>query len=179
MSAGMSGEQMMKSWAEAQRQLLSNWLDMVRAAGGSGAMPDAKVWNQTVDSWRTAVMNTLDAQSIWTRTWIDSMLKTPGTPDGVQEMMRAGAGNIERWGEAQRELWQSWFDVMKETAKTATQAAQGGQASTRGKASAGQAAQAGEGLVDLWAATTRSLLDAQADWVRRWSDAIGDGESKN
>jgi len=164
----MSGEQMMKSWAEAQRQLLTNWLDMVRAAGGSGVMPDTKVWNQTVDSWRTAVMNTLDAQSIWTRTWIDSMLKTPGTPDGVQEMMRAGAGNIERWGEAQRELWQSWFDVMKETAKTATQA------STRGKASTGQA---GEGLVDIWTATTRSLLDAQADWVRRWSDAIGSGES--
>ncbi len=179
MSAGMSGEQMMKSWAEAQRQLLSNWLDMARAAGGSGAMPDAKVWNQTVDSWRTAVMNTLDAQSIWTRTWIDSMLKAPGTPDSVQEMMRAGAGNIERWGEAQRELWQSWFDVMKETAKTATQATQGAQASTRGKASAGQAAQAGEGLVDIWAATTRSLLDAQADWVRRWSDAVGDGESKS
>jgi hypothetical protein len=168
--SGMSGEQMMKTWAEAQRQLLTNWLDTVRAAGGAGAMPDAKVWNQTVDSWRTAVMNTLDSQAIWTRTWIDSMLKAPGTPDAVQEMMRAGAGNIERWAEAQRQLWQSWFDVMKETAKGATQA------STRGKAAAGQAAQTGEeGLVDLWAATTRSLLDAQTDWVRRWSDTFGGG----
>ena len=177
MSASMSGEQMMKSWAEAQRQLLTNWLDMVRAAGGGAATPDVKVWNQTVDSWRTAVMNTLDAQGIWTRTWIDSMLKTPGTPDAVQEMMRAGAGNIERWSDAQRELWQSWFDVMKETAKSATQT------TSRGKASTGQAAQSaarsGEGLVDLWTATARSLLDTQADWVRRWSDAIGSGDSKS
>ena len=175
MSAGVTGEQMMKAWAEAQRQLLSNWLDMARAAGGSGAMPDAKVWNQTVDSWRTAVMNTLDAQTIWTRTWVDSMLKAPGTPDAVQEMMRAGVGNAERWADAQRELWQSWFDVMKETAKSATQSTQ---TSARGKAAAGQAAQTGEGLVDLWAATTRSLLDAQADWVRRWSDAVSGGDGK-
>ena len=84
MSAGVTGEQMMKAWAEAQRQLLSNWLDMARAAGGSGAMPDAKVWNQTVDSWRTAVMNTLDAQTIWTRTWVDSMLKAPGTMQAMR-----------------------------------------------------------------------------------------------
>ena len=176
MSAGVTGEQMMKAWAEAQRQLLSNWLDMARAAGGSGAMPDAKVWNQTVDSWRTAVMNTLDTQTIWTRTWVDSMLKAPGTPDAVQEMMRAGVGNAERWADAQRELWQSWFDVMKETAKSATQSTQ---TSARGKAAAGQAAQTGEGLVDLWAATTRSLLDAQADWVRRWSDAVSGGDAKS
>ena len=176
MSAGVTGEQMMKAWAEAQRQLLSNWLDMARAAGGSGAMPDAKVWNQTVDSWRTAVMNTLDAQTIWTRTWVDSMLKAPGTPDAVQEMMRAGVGNAERWADAQRELWQSWFDVMKETAKSATQSTQ---TSARGKAAAGQAAQTGEGLVDLWAATTRSLLDAQADWVRCWSDAVSGGDAKS
>ena len=63
---------------------------------------------------------------------------------------------------------------MKETAKSATQTST--QTSTRGKASASQAAQSGEGLVDLWATTTRSLLDAQADWVRRWSDAIGGGD---
>ena len=176
MSAGVSGEQMMKAWAEAQRQLLTNWLDMARAAGGAGAMPDAKVWNQTVDSWRTAVMNTLDAQTIWTRTWVDSMLKAPGTPDAVHEMMRAGVGNAERWADAKSELWKSWLDVMKETAKSATQSTQ---TSARSKASAGQAAQSGEGLVDLWAATTRSLLDAQADWVRRWSDAVGGGDSKS
>ena len=65
---------------------------------------------------------------------------------------------------------------MKETAKSATQSTQ---TSARSKASAGQATQSGEGLVDLWAATTRSLLDAQADWVRRWSDAVGGGDSKS
>ena len=77
MSANTSGEQMIKTWAEAQRQLLTNWIDMVRAEGG---VPDAKVWNKTVDSWRTAVMNTLDTQAIWTRTWVDSLAKTPGAP---------------------------------------------------------------------------------------------------
>lgn len=165
MSASASGEQMMKAWADAQRQLLTNWLDAVRAAGGGGGVvPDAKVWNQTVDSWRTAVMNTLDSQAIWTRTWIDSMTKTPGVPDELQALMREGRENVERWADAQRQLWQSWFDLMRDTAKTTTSAS--------GKAKAA-AEQPGEGLVDLWTTTTRSLLDAQADWVRRWSDAFG------
>lgn len=160
MSANTSGEQMINAWAEAQRQLLTNWLDMVRSSGSAGAMPDAKVWNQTVDSWRTAVMNTLDSQAVWVRTWIDSLAKTPGAPDEMQTQMREGQDNFQRWIDAQRQLWQNWFAVMTDTAKT----------STRGKASAEQA---GEGLVDLWSSTTRSLLDAQTDWVRRWSDAFG------
>ncbi|HEU5348539.1 MAG TPA: hypothetical protein VFU63_07990, partial [Ktedonobacterales bacterium] len=113
MSASPSGEQMMKAWAEAQRQLLTTWLDTVRSAGNIGAMPDAKVWNQTVDSWRTAVMNTLDTQAIWTRTWIDSMAKAPGIPDAVQETMREGQETIERWAEAQRQLLTTWLDTVR------------------------------------------------------------------
>jgi hypothetical protein len=157
MSANPSGEQMIKAWAESQRQLLTNWMDMVRAGGGT---PDAKIWNETVDSWRTAVMNTLDTQATWTRTWIDSMAKTPGAPDEMQTLLREGQDNFQHWIDAQRQLWQNWFDVMRETTKGAA----------RGKASADQP---GEGLVDLWSSTTRSLLDAQTEWVRRWSDAFG------
>lgn len=160
MSANPSGDQMIKTWAEAQHQLLTNWLEMVRAEGGA---PDAKVWNKTVDSWRTAVMNTLDTQAIWSRTWIESLLKTPGTPDEMQTLMREGQENFQRWIDAQRELWQNWFDVMKDTSKS----------TTRGKAAAEQP---GDGLVEMWTSTTRSLLDAQTDWVRRWSDAFGGGK---
>ena len=157
MSANTSGEQMIKTWAEAQRQLLTNWIDMVRAEGG---VPDAKVWNKTVDSWRTAVMNTLDTQAIWTRTWVDSLAKTPGAPDEMQASLREGQENFQRWTDAQRQLWQNWFDLMKETAASAQ----------LGKAPSG------EGVVDLWSTTTRTLLDAQTDWVRRWSDAFGGGK---
>ena len=164
MSANMPGEQMMKAWAESQRQVLTNWLDMVRSSGAGGAIPDATVWNQTVDSWRTAVMNTLDAQAVWMRTWSDSLTKAPGVPNEMQALIREGQENMERWSDAQRQLWQSWFDLMRETTK-------GG---ARGKASADQA---GETLVDLWTSTTRSLLDTQAEWVRRWSDTIGGGKS--
>lgn len=154
-----SGEQMMKAWADAQRQVLTNWLDTVRTAGSAGVVPDAKVWNSTVDSWRTAVMNTLDAQAIWTRTWIDSMSKAPGIPDEMQTLMREGRENIEHWADAQRQLWQSWFDLMKETGKS----------EARGKAAANQS---GETLIDLWSSTAHSLLDAQSEWVRRWSDTF-------
>ena len=157
MSANPSGEQMIKAWAESQRQLLTNWMDKVRAGGGA---PDTKIWNETVDSWRTAVMNTLDTQATRIRTWIDSMAKTPGAPDEMQALLREGQDNFQHWIDAQRQLWQNWFDVMRETTK--------GQA--RGKASTDQP---GEGLVDMWSSTTRSLLDAQTEWVRRWSDAFG------
>jgi len=105
-------------------------------------------------------MNTLDTQATWTRTWIDSMAKTPGAPDEMQTLLREGQDNFQHWIDAQRQLWQNWFDVMRETTKGAA----------RGKASADQS---GEGLVDLWSSTTRSLLDAQTEWVRRWSDAFG------
>jgi hypothetical protein len=160
MSANPSGEQMIKAWAESQRQLLTNWMDKVRAGGGA---PDTKIWNETVDSWRTAVMNTLDTQATWTRTWIDSMAKTPGAPDEMRALLREGQDNFQHWIDAQRQLWQNWFDVMRETTKGAA----------RGKASADQP---GEGLVDMWSSTTRSLLDAQTEWVRRWSDAFGGGK---
>lgn len=157
MSANTSGDQMIKAWAESQRQLLTNWIDMVRAGGGA---PDTKIWNETVNSWRTAVMNTLDTQATWTRTWIDSMAKAPGATAEMQAMMREGQHNFQHWIDAQRQLWQNWFDVMTETTKSAA----------RGKAAADQS---DEGLVDLWTSTTRALLDTQSEWVRRWSDAFG------
>jgi len=58
------------------------------------------------------------------------------------------------WAEAERELWQGWFNIVRDI---------------NFRPEPGAGAQVGKDLVQLWQESTHKMIDAQASLVRRWT----------
>src|SRR5438105_1998081 len=91
---------LIKTWADTQQQLLTNWLDTVRRLGGT---PSREVWRQTVEAWHKSVQETLDAQAEWTRNWTETLATAKGTPEELRSLIQQGQEQLQHWIAAQRQ----------------------------------------------------------------------------
>ncbi len=89
MSDKKSDETLLKTWAETQRKLLTDWLDTLRRFGGT---PTLELWTKTVDAWQSSVKETVDARAEFTRQLTDTLANAKGTP----EELRSLAGLVQR-----------------------------------------------------------------------------------
>jgi len=160
MSEKNTGESLVKTWAEAQQKLLTNWLDTVRKFGGA---PTLELWTKTVDAWQASVKETLDARAQWTHDWTETLANAKGTPEELRELSRQGREQLQHWADAERELWKGWFNIAREI---------------NFRPEPGAGAQAGRDLVQLWQDSTHKMIDAQAAMVRRWTAGIPDKPEK-
>jgi hypothetical protein len=147
-------ENLVKTWGETQQKLLTDWLDTLRRFGGT---PTLELWSKTVDTWQTSVKETLDAQTDWAQQWTEALAKAKGTPEELRELAREGREQLQRWTEAERELWQGWFNAVRKI---------------NFRPEPGAGAQTGGDLVQLWEDTAHKMIDAQADLVRRWTEGV-------
>ena len=151
MSTNIVDESLLKNWANSQQKLLTNWLETARNFGGR---PTLEFWRTTIDAWQSAVKQTADAQTEWTHHLIDVLSTAKGTPEELQGLVRQGTEQLQQWTEAERELWQNWFNVVREiNVMPQTEERQ----------------PIGNDLVQLWQDSAYKLLDAQARFVRRWT----------
>ncbi len=145
-------EETFKSWTGAQKKLWDDWL---KAVQGLGKSQPTEVWEKTVESWQESVKNTLDAQIEWTRLWAESLTTAKGTPKEMVEWAQQGQDMIKRWAETQRQVWESWFEVVKKL-----------QPSTLG----GNWGLEGQKFFQVWQQAIQKAQDAQAEWVRLWTE---------
>jgi len=154
MSESKSSESLIKTWAETQQQLLTNWLETVRSSGGT---PNLELWTKTVEAWQASVKETLDAQAEWTREWTEALAKAKGTPEELQDLARQGREMLQRWTDAERQLWQGWFNIVKEI---------------NFRVEPGTGAQAGRDLIQFWQDSAHKMIDTQAALVRQWTSGF-------
>src|SRR5260370_31536579 len=105
MSESKSTESLIKTWAETQQKLLTNWLDTMQRSGGA---PGPELWTKTVEAWQTSVKETLDAQAEWTREWTETLAKAKGTPEELRELARQGRDLFSRSDPTPRQHCQRW-----------------------------------------------------------------------
>ena len=151
MSDKNTEENVVKNWGEMQQNLLTDWLDTLRRLGGT---PTLELWRKTVDTWQTSVKETLDAQTDWTQQWTEALAKTKGTPEELRELAKEGREQLQQWTEAERDLWQGWFNVARHI---------------NFRPEPGAGAQAGKDIVQLWQDNAHKMIDAQASLLRRWT----------
>jgi hypothetical protein len=151
MSEKNTHESKLQSWSETQQKLLTDWLDTLRKLGGT---PTLELWRQTVDTWQTSVKETVDARAEFTRQLIETLANAKGTPQEFRELAREGREQLQHWTEAERDLWQGWFNVAREI---------------NFRPEPGAGAQTGSDLVQLWQESTHKMIDAQAALMRRWT----------
>ena len=151
MSDKKTDEGLLKAWAESQQKLLTSWLETMRRLGGA---PTLELWTKTVDAWQSSVKETIDARTEWARQWTETLTNARGTPEEIRKLAQEGREQLQHWTEAERDLWQSWFNAVREI-------------NFRPELEAG--AQAGKDLMQLWQDTAHKMIDAQAALVRRWT----------
>ncbi len=154
MSESKSSESLITTWAETQQKLLTNWLDTMRSFGGT---PSQELWTKTVEAWQTSVKETLDAQAEWTREWTGTLANSKETPEVLRDLVQQGRELLQRWTDAERQLWGGWFDIVRDI---------------NFRVEPGTGAQAGGDLIQLWQESAHKMIDAQATLVRRWTSGI-------
>jgi len=152
MSESKSTESLIKKWAETQQKLLTNWLDTMRRSGGA---PGPELWTKTVEAWQTSVKETLDAQSEWTREWTETLAKAKGTPEELRELARQGRDLFQRWTDAERQLWQGWFNIVRDI---------------NFRPEPGTNPQAA--MIQLWQESAHKMIDTQAALVQHWTSVF-------
>jgi hypothetical protein len=152
MSENKSSENLIKTWADSQQKLLTNWLDTVRRFSGG---PGPELWAKTVEAWQASVKETLDAQAQWTHEWTETLARSKGTPEELQELARQGRELFQRWTEAERQIWQSWFNIVRDI---------------NFRPDAGTSPQAN--MIQLWQESAHRMIDAQASLVKQWTSVF-------
>jgi len=151
MSDKNANESMLKTWSETQQKLLTDWLDTLRKLGG---IPTLEFWTKTVDAWQSSVKETIDARAEWARQWTETLANAKGTPEELRDLASKGQEQLQQWAEAERDLWQGWFNIARHI---------------NFRPEPGAGAQAGRDLVQLWQESAHKMIDAQASLVRRWT----------
>src|SRR5438128_10469405 len=112
MSDKNTEESPLKTWAESQQKLMTDWLETLRRLGGT---PTLELWTKTVDAWQSSVKETVDARAESTRQLIETLTNAKGTPEELRELARKEREQLQHWTEAGRDHWQGWLNVTGET----------------------------------------------------------------
>jgi hypothetical protein len=155
METSSQPQDLMTSWITAQQQLMTSWMDAVRGLGGGQV---ARGWGDFVSAWQQSVTQGLDLQAEWMQRWSDNLASAEGTPEPLREQIRAGQDVFQNWTRAQKELWQIWFEAMK---------------NANPAVDAGGVAQMGQNMQQLWGDAMQRLIDTQTAWTRRWMAGVG------
>lgn len=158
MSESKSSENLIKTWAETQQKLLTNWLDTVRRFSGA---PGPELWTKTVEAWQASVKETLDAQAQWTREWTETLANAKGTPEEMRELARQGRDLFQRWTDAERQVWQSWFNIVRDI-NFRPETGVGPQTS----------------MIQLWQESAHKMIDTQTALVRYWTSVFTGSKPK-
>ena len=149
-----SEESLLKTWSEAQQKVLAGWLDLVQGTEGPSRM---RAWNETVKAWQTVVQETLDAQAKWLRDWTGRVQVTSGSPTDLRKNVQQAQVLLLRWTEAQQQLWQGWFHLVQHLGPLLE-----------------AGSQADEHLLSSLQESGQAIIDAQTEWVRRWTEDLAD-----
>ena len=152
MSESKSSENLIKTWADTQQKLLTNWLDTVRHVSGA---PGPELWTKTVEAWQASVKETLDAQAQWTREWTETLANAKGTPEEMRALARQGRDLFQRWTDAERQVWQSWFNIVRDI-NFRPETGVGPQTS----------------MIQLWQESAHKMIDTQTALVRHWTSVF-------
>ena len=143
---------MFKRQQENQKKLWNEWLKVVP---NFGKPPSTEIWEKTVDAWSQTIQALLDTQIQTVRQWSEHFTTDKGTPQETADWVKQGQETITRLTETQKELWESWFEVVKRFDVS----------------NAVNWTSDGQKLLHRWQETIQKTLDTQAEWAKTMAGA--------
>lgn len=149
---------MFKNWTETQKKLWDNWLEMMEQGGSKSQA--AEIWQKTIDTWEETVNSMLTAQNEWMASWAKGFDTTKADlPKELKAWAEEAQAMMNRWSEAQQQLWQGWFEMVKQANPTKM---------------GGSWEEESQKMYQTWQESAQKIMEAQKEWVGMWS--AGDGE---
>lgn len=156
-------QEMMESWVDAQKKM---WEDWAAAAPGFGKV-EGNPLGDWVARWQETMQQSMDV-------WDDLASKAggpggawasagdwPGSEEDAKKMaqiwMDQTTAVMKSWAEAQRALWDAWFEVANKTARSAQ--SPGSEWYDSWQAAARKS-------MDAWEDLSRKTMETQADWMK-------------
>ena len=146
-------QQITQSWIDAQKTVWDNWLGFSKQFDTTQT---TDVWSKSISLWEEAVQKTLEAQVDWTRVWADRVKGVTGVSTEMTDLLRQYQELTTRWCEAQQQVWESWFSLLR---------------SMKPGQTGGDLFKEGQKVLTTWQETTQKLIDAQGEWAKRWGPA--------
>jgi len=106
----------MQSWADLQKSIWDRWLENLEQ--GKDTTPEA-LWKNGLEHWKESVEKTLDYQVESLRAWAGGLEDNENTPAEIWGWAREGVAMVESWVDAERKLWDQWFELMGSARGTA------------------------------------------------------------
>lgn len=137
-----------RNWVQQQQKLMTDWLESMKSAGGSASAPD---WRQAADVMEQQVNSALDAQKHSLRAVAEKMESVEGTPKELNQAVKQLEEGIERWAEMQQEMWQVWFDMLRDASP--------------------KPQNPGEAMMKSWEDMAKRTMSIQEQWLSSWTGA--------
>jgi hypothetical protein len=144
-------EEMFKMWSETQKTIIENWAERMKGLGGSQG---AELWEKTLATWEDTIVKTMNAQTEWTRQWIENLKSTPGMPEGAVASTARFQEMSQYWIIMQTQLWSNWFKMLRSFDPSLL---------------SGKWAEAFQNPFQVWQQATQKAMEAQAEWLRAWT----------
>jgi len=143
-------EEMFKGWGETQKTMWDNWLGVVQQ--GPSKMQAAETWQKAIETWEETVKNTLAAQDEWTKKWAEG-LPDQEVPEEVSAWVKQGQEMSEKFGTAQQQMWQGWFDLVKQADLSKL---------------SGNWEEEGQNAFQQWQEAAQKMMETQQQWLNMW-----------
>ena len=147
-------EEIVKNWSDAQQKL---WQQAVQ--GMEGAMGGEK-WTKMFTDWEANVKETLGAQGEWLDNWFNSAT-LENMPEEMKQWVSQGQTMSAQWRETQQQMWQGWFDLVREM----NPAGMGNAAAAMTKE--------GEKILAGWQSAAQEMVNAQMNMFTQWMPGRG------
>lgn len=100
------------AWIDQQRQLLAGWLGSLQDAG-SGIPQNA--WRQMIDANEQQINSVIDAQQQMLMSLVRTFENTGNISLESVQWTRQIEEGIDSWVDMQHQLWDVWFDMLRNT----------------------------------------------------------------
>jgi hypothetical protein len=147
-------EAMFKAWTDTQQKMWEAYSENISNLGKS---PSEKMWGQTIKAGEELVKNSLAAQVEWMTAWAANFKTMAGMPPQAAEAVAQFQEMTGRWAATQEKLWAAWFEMLKKLDPSQF---------------TGTWANMPQNPFQIWQDSTKTVMDAQMEWMRTWMGQI-------
>ena len=145
-------QELMQSWTESQKKMWDNWMGSMDVSANQAKASEA--WTTALDTWEKTINSGFEAQNQWTDFLTENLnSQDSAIPPEMAEWLKQSEAMGKRWSETQKELWQTWFDLIKKADAEKMLSAWG---------------EDGQKAFTAWQESTQKIMTAQMDWAKQW-----------
>ena len=146
-------DDMLQALTDTQKKFWGIWTEAAEQQASQAQL--AETWRKAVDTWEAAVKNGLETQNAVLRSLGDSMSAVPAVPRDLQDWAAQTQALSTHWTEAQRELWESYFAMVRKAVPVKM---------------LGTIDDENRKLFAAWQESVEKVGAAQLAWARMWTE---------